>query len=792
MPTSAARTSQGTEIGKEDSALSVFHVIDKLTVGPVATGKNNLTAPYVVSRDGKTSEETLSYRYEEDVFDPTDPASLNLASLIAAQVALNYGLFCKEIEFRGYFDSTDQSLIREMLANTAREIYVKKILQPNVFLTSDFVGLPPVRCSNYVGSRVTFEPSEPGPIDGWQGDPDRYSVLSSGGKDSLLSFGLIRELDCEVHPIFINESGRHWFTAVNAFREFQRTVPNTARVWTNSDRIFNWMLRHLSMVRPDFQRLRSDEYPIRLWTVAVFLFGALPLLRKRGIGRLLIGDEYDTTVRASYRGIAHFDGLYDQSRYFDHALSRFYAAKGWGLSQLSVLRPMSEMLIQKTLAERYPSLLELQVSCHAAHEEDGRMRPCGNCEKCRRIAGMLLAYGLDPALCGYRSDQVIRIQRDLVEKGVHQERAAVQHMGALLYEKGLISEPRLGKIQAGRSQEPMMLRFHPKRSPVNEVPLAVRKRLHQILLSHSEGSLRRHGKEWVPLDLLGDLEINAPYPFDKAASRPRSGADANLPNGRTSSHEWSKLSWPEAKAALRGVDIALLPVGAIEQHGPHLPLDTDAFDAEYLAHEVAKACKVPRPLVLPLIPYGVSYHHDDFPGTLSISNDALAKFVYDVGMSTARNGVAKLIIINGHGGNSATLHFAAQMINRDARIFTCVDSGESSDPDIFKLAETKNDVHAGEIETSTTLAVRPELVKMKKAKAMVPKFSSHYLDFTSKYSVGWYARTEHISRSGVFGDPTRASAEKGRAIWKVQIQHLVSLVEHLKELSLAEIHQQKV
>ncbi|MGB3564172.1 MAG: creatininase family protein [Thermoanaerobaculia bacterium] len=250
------------------------------------------------------------------------------------------------------------------------------------------------------------------------------------------------------------------------------------------------------------------------------------------------------------------------------------------------------------------------------------------------------------------------------------------------------------------------------------------------------------------------------------------------------------MSWPEAKNALSRVDIALLPVGAIEQHGPHLPLDTDAFDADYLAREVAKACQSPKPLVLPLIPYGVSYHHDDFPGTLSVGNEALAKFAYDVGMSAARNGITKLIFINGHGGNSATLHFAAQMINRDARIFTCVDSGETSDPDIYALAETNNDVHAGEIETSTALAVRPGLVKMEKASRSVPKFSSRYLDFTSKYSVGWYARTAHISKTGVFGDPTKATREKGEAMWQSSISHLVALVEHLKELTLAEIYQQ--
>jgi creatinine amidohydrolase/Fe(II)-dependent formamide hydrolase-like protein len=249
------------------------------------------------------------------------------------------------------------------------------------------------------------------------------------------------------------------------------------------------------------------------------------------------------------------------------------------------------------------------------------------------------------------------------------------------------------------------------------------------------------------------------------------------------------LTWPEAEERFKVVDIALLPVGATEQHGRHLPLDTDAHDAEYLAREVAKACKTPRPIVLPLIPYGVSYHHEDFRGTLSVSPSTLASVVHDVGMGAARNGIKKLVVINGHGGNGPALHFAAQMINRDARIFTCVDSGETSDTDVYALADTPNDVHAGEIETSTSLALRPELVQMNKARKFVPKFSSHYLDFTSKRSVTWHARTARISPSGVMGDPTKASRKKGERIWKVMIGNLVELVEHLKEMSLEEIYQ---
>ena len=243
---------------------------------------------------------------------------------------------------------------------------------------------------------------------------------------------------------------------------------------------------------------------------------------------------------------------------------------------------------------------------------------------------------------------------------------------------------------------------------------------------------------------------------------------------------WGELTWPQARDRLKKVDLALLPVGAIEQHGPHLPLDTDTYDADYLARRVAASCRPPLPLVLPVIPYGVSYHHEDFCGTFSVNPETLWRMVYEIGMSAARNGITKLVIINGHGGNGPALHLAAQMIDRDARIFTCVDSGETSDHDIYNLLDAPNDVHAGEIETSTTLAARPELVKMDRAPRMVPRFSSRYLDFTSKRSVGWYARTAKISKSGVLGDATKATREKGEKVVTRVVDYVAELIEDIR------------
>jgi creatinine amidohydrolase/Fe(II)-dependent formamide hydrolase-like protein len=778
------------DVGPSD----ILCVIDRMDVGPVRVERNRLISPYRVTLNGKSDTEELIYRFEEGVFASDEAASLNLASMIAAQVALNYGLFCKEIVFHGLFDRRDQRFIKEAAENTAREIFVKKFLESNPFLIGQAASLKSVKPHNFLRAELLFEDQKGGLLAAvtklrpWDVSGSKHAVLSSGGKDSLLSFSVLKEMGCDVHPVFLNESGRHWFTALNAYRYFVDNVPNTVRVWTNADRVYNWMLRHLPFVRQDYASIRSDEYPIRLWTVAVFLFGALPLLRKRGIGRLVIGDEYDTTRRLSHHGITHYDGLYDQSRYFDNALTRYFHSKGWGISQFSLLRPLSELLIEKILVERYPEIQRLQVSCHASHKEGEGVKPCGRCEKCRRIVGMLMALGGDPTNCGYTAQQIEHCLKDIGAKGVHQISDDAEHLAFVLKEKGLIDAPNLGHVRPRLREHTMKLRFDPERSPVEGIPVDIRESVYRIYLEHAEGAVSRSGRLWIDFDLLEDSALKIPYAFE--APRGAKGRRPGRPESE-GSPLLGELTWPEAKKRFEEVDVALLPVGSVEQHGPHLPLDADAFDAQHLALKVAEACKDPKPLVLPLIPYGVSYHHEDFSGTITISPDTLSQLVYEIGMSGARHGITKLIIINGHGGNSPALHFAAQMINRDAHIFTCVDTGETSDPDIEALAETPNDVHAGEIETSTTLAVRPELVRLKSARKFIPRFSSRYLDFTSKRSVGWYARVAKISPSGVLGDPTKASPEKGKKMWDLMVKNLVELVEDIKSLSLDEIYQKR-
>ena len=775
-------------------SLKVLRTIDRLEVGPVRVEPRRLVTPYRVVRDGSEERTELIYTYEEDVFDPSRGEDLNLAAMIGAQAALNYGLFCDAIVFHGFLDAVDRRFLRSMAENTAREIYVKKFLEPNPFLRGEAARLPAEKRKQYLRARLEFpqssSPRGKAPWTLWANDRKRHAVLSSGGKDSLLTYGLLEEVlrgtGGEVHPLFVNESGRHWFTALNAYRHFKEREAFTARVWVNSDRVFAWMLHRLPFIREDFARVRSDEYPVRLWTVAVFLFGVLPLLRKRGIGRLLVGDEYDTTVRAVHEGISHYDGLFDQSLPFDNVLSSYFLKKGWAISQFSILRPLSELLVQKVLLERYPRLQEHQVSCHAAHKEGERVHPCGKCEKCRRIVGMVTALDGDPSRCGYSPEQVKRCLEDLARKGVHQEAEGGRQLAFLLARKGVVEAGAWPAGAVEEHPEVMKLRFDPRCSPASAVPVDLRRPLLGVFLEHVQGAVKRRGRDWKEVDPLSLPDLFRPYPFEPGPLPLAEGVEEGEEKGGEENPLWGELNWPDAAERLEKTDIALLPVGALEQHGPHLPLDTDGFDAAYLARRVAEACTPPRPLVLPLVPYGVSYHHDRFKGTVSIGNETLARLVYDIGMSAARNGVRKLVVINGHGGNDPALNHAAQMINRDASIFVCVDTGETSDVDIAPLIETPNDVHAGETETSTSLAVRPHLVRMDRAEVSVPEFSSRYLDFTARRGVSWYVHTHRISSSGVMGDPTRATVEKGNKIWEIMIAHLVALVEELKEAALGE------
>ncbi len=240
---------------------------------------------------------------------------------------------------------------------------------------------------------------------------------------------------------------------------------------------------------------------------------------------------------------------------------------------------------------------------------------------------------------------------------------------------------------------------------------------------------------------------------------------------------WGEMTREDILCVSRDVDLVLLPVGSIEQHGPHLPLDTDSFDAMYMLEEAVKRIDGPRPPILPTVSYGVSDHHMSFPGTVTLRPETLEAVLIDIGRSVATHGFQKLFICNGHGGNTSVLNIAARKLKRETGLLVFVDSGECMEPGKKGLIETKNDVHAGEYETSTSLANRNELVDSDAIPGQEMGFPHPSMAFNHVPPFNFAWDTHELSSTGVLGDPAKATVEKGEKLWESGISLLAERIK---------------
>ncbi|MBS7615707.1 creatininase family protein [Candidatus Bathyarchaeota archaeon] len=250
------------------------------------------------------------------------------------------------------------------------------------------------------------------------------------------------------------------------------------------------------------------------------------------------------------------------------------------------------------------------------------------------------------------------------------------------------------------------------------------------------------------------------------------------------SYYLGELTWQEVEEFLKTHDTVIIPAGSCEQHGPHLPLDTDAYDAFWLSLKAAEKARCA--LVAPPIYYGVSIHHMGFPGTVTLSPQTLEQMAYEVSVCLIKHGFKKILFENGHGGNTPALESAAQRVKAETGAFVAIDSVSLIPDFLEKFIETPYDAHAGEFETSTTLANRENFVvkeKIRKPKLTLPKLK--YAKIGLKEAgpkVSWAFMTREISDTGVIGDPTKASREKGEKAWRLAIERLADLLKQLDEM----------
>lgn len=233
---------------------------------------------------------------------------------------------------------------------------------------------------------------------------------------------------------------------------------------------------------------------------------------------------------------------------------------------------------------------------------------------------------------------------------------------------------------------------------------------------------------------------------------------------------WADLPTPSF-ADLPAQTVAVLPLGATEQHGPHLPLSVDSDLIEGVAARMLAALSPDQAvLVLPTLTITKSDEHLDYPGTLTLSPETFLAVVRETGASVVRAGVERLVLFNGHGGNAALLQVAARELRRAHGMIVAVCSwgAFAGWQDHFEPEAYAHDIHAGDSETSAMLALRPDRVDMDKAQDFTAPMKGWGQSVPglglggSPVSPGWLAQDLHPS--GACGNASAATAEKGAAL----------------------------
>jgi creatinine amidohydrolase len=259
------------------------------------------------------------------------------------------------------------------------------------------------------------------------------------------------------------------------------------------------------------------------------------------------------------------------------------------------------------------------------------------------------------------------------------------------------------------------------------------------------------------------------------------------------SHWW----WDLTTQDFAGLDpertVAILPVGAVEQHGPHLPVRVDAaINAGVVARAIELMPSDCAALVLPMMPFGKSDEHLAFPGTLTLSYETLGRVWYELGECVHRAGIRKILFLNSHGGQPQLL----EIVCRDLRVKLGMFAVTAMWPrlidmdELYDSSENRHGIHGGQSETSVMLHLHPDLVEMNSAENFVPltveiERESEMLGPGGAARFGWQAQDLHPK--GACGDATQATADLGKITVERAAARLVQLIEEISRYKLSRI-----
>lgn len=243
------------------------------------------------------------------------------------------------------------------------------------------------------------------------------------------------------------------------------------------------------------------------------------------------------------------------------------------------------------------------------------------------------------------------------------------------------------------------------------------------------------------------------------------------------------ITWTKVHEYLINNDTAILPIGSIEQHGPHSPLGTDFYIAESVSNIIGEKTDC---LVLPIIPVSVSEHHRQFTGTLWVTPDIFRQYIKSILLSASSHGLKKIIIINGHGGNTPSLLEISEELRRQHGVFVAV----------ITAFPPKLDGHAGKDETSIMLHLKPNLIIKEKIVDTLQHKNLGTLPLTKAQRMdpaqfGW--DTIDFSDTGVFGGagklikPSESTEKRGKEIFENHLKDIIQFIELIKTINVSEL-----
>jgi creatinine amidohydrolase len=252
------------------------------------------------------------------------------------------------------------------------------------------------------------------------------------------------------------------------------------------------------------------------------------------------------------------------------------------------------------------------------------------------------------------------------------------------------------------------------------------------------------------------------------------------------SHRLADLTWPEIDDLLPHAPVAIVPLGATEQHGHGLALRTDTTRAEVVADLVARRMS-PKVVVAPAIPVGVSEHHMAFPGTLTLSPITLQQVVVELVTSLYRHGWRRVFVLTGHGGNNATVEVAVSRLRADLGDLHVAWSGITPVvADLVKdMSVSRVGGHSSEIETAQAMYADPDLVlpdRLTRGSATLDDLDAAGKLSRSSPGIHFPQSYHDLSKTGTLGDATQASAENGALLMETVVERISGFLQEFIDL----------